>query len=63
MRITLGLQLTARLGSPAGCDYRIVRGGSWVTYLGDLRSAERGRFAIDFRSNSLGFRVARALTR
>jgi formylglycine-generating enzyme required for sulfatase activity len=51
-------------GSPwqsGKCDYRIVRGGSWATYPGDLRSAVRGRFATDFRSNSLGFRVARAL--
>jgi formylglycine-generating enzyme required for sulfatase activity len=51
-------------GSPwesGRCDYRVVRGGSWATYPGDLRSAVRGRFAIDFRSNSLGFRVARAL--
>ncbi|HLK80651.1 MAG TPA: formylglycine-generating enzyme family protein [Xanthobacteraceae bacterium] len=42
-------------------DYRIVRGGSWATYPGDLRSAVRGRFAADFRSDSLGFRVARTL--
>lgn len=51
-------------GSPweAGrCDYRIVRGGSWAAYPGDLRSAQRGRFAVDFRSDSLGFRVARTL--
>ena len=51
-------------GSPwesGRCDYRIVRGGSWASYPGDLRSAERGRFAIDFRSDSLGFRVARTL--
>ena len=51
-------------GSPwesGRCDYRIVRGGSWATYPGDLGSAVRGRFAIDFRSDSLGFRVARTL--
>jgi formylglycine-generating enzyme required for sulfatase activity len=52
-------------GSPwetGRCDYRIVRGGSWTTYPGDLRSAQRGRFIIEFRSDSLGFRVARTLT-
>jgi formylglycine-generating enzyme required for sulfatase activity len=43
------------------CRYRMVRGGSWVAYPGDLRSAQRGRFAPDFRSNSHGFRLARAL--
>jgi formylglycine-generating enzyme required for sulfatase activity len=51
-------------GSPwdsGRCGYRIVRGGSWATYPGDLRSAVRGRFASDFRSDSLGFRVARTL--
>jgi formylglycine-generating enzyme required for sulfatase activity len=51
-------------GSPwesGRCDYRIVRGGSWATYPGDLRSAVRGRFAVDFRSDSLGFRVGRTL--
>jgi formylglycine-generating enzyme required for sulfatase activity len=45
-----------------GCSYRMVRGGSWAAYPGDLRAAQRGRFAPDFRSNSHGFRLARALT-
>jgi len=52
-------------GSPwesGRCNYRIVRGGSWATYPGDLRAAVRGRFAVDFRSDSLGFRVGRTLT-
>jgi formylglycine-generating enzyme required for sulfatase activity len=51
-------------GSPwesGRCDYRIVRGGSWATYPGDLRAAVRGRFPVDFRSDSLGFRVGRTL--
>jgi formylglycine-generating enzyme required for sulfatase activity len=51
-------------GSPwdsGSCNYRIVRGGSWVTYPGDLRAAVRGRFSIDFRSDFQGFRVARTL--
>jgi formylglycine-generating enzyme required for sulfatase activity len=51
-------------GSPwesGRCDYRIVRGGSWATYPGDLRSAVRGRFASDFRSEFQGFRVGRTL--
>jgi formylglycine-generating enzyme required for sulfatase activity len=44
------------------CSYRMVRGGSWSTDPGELRAAVRGRFPVDFRSNSLGFRVARTLT-
>jgi formylglycine-generating enzyme required for sulfatase activity len=45
----------------APCRYRMVRGGAWNTYPGDLRAAVRGRHAADFRSDSLGFRVARTL--
>jgi formylglycine-generating enzyme required for sulfatase activity len=51
-------------GSPwvsGRCSYRMVRGGSWATDPGSLRAAVRGRFAVDFRSNSQGFRVARTL--
>jgi formylglycine-generating enzyme required for sulfatase activity len=44
-----------------GCRYRVVRGGSWATYPGDLRAAVRGRFPPDFRGNSQGFRLARTL--
>jgi formylglycine-generating enzyme required for sulfatase activity len=43
------------------CGYRVVRGGAWVTYPGDLRAANRGRFGPDFRSNFQGFRLARDL--
>jgi formylglycine-generating enzyme required for sulfatase activity len=51
-------------GSPwesSACSYRVIRGGAWNTYPGDLRAAVRGRFADDFRTGSLGFRVARTL--
>jgi formylglycine-generating enzyme required for sulfatase activity len=44
------------------CGYRVVRGGSWVTYPGDLRAANRGRFVPHFRSNFQGFRLGMALT-
>jgi formylglycine-generating enzyme required for sulfatase activity len=43
------------------CRHRIIRGGAWATYPGDLRSADRGRAAVDFRSSAQGFRVARTL--
>jgi formylglycine-generating enzyme required for sulfatase activity len=44
-----------------GCRHRMIRGGAWYTYPGDLRSAVRGREAAGFRSSFQGFRVARAL--
>jgi len=51
-------------GSPwesGACTYRVVRGGSWVTYPGDLRAANRGRFTPDFRRSFQGFRLGRTL--
>jgi formylglycine-generating enzyme required for sulfatase activity len=41
---------------------RVVRGGSWGSFPQDLRAAIRVRNNSDFRSNFLGFRVARTLT-
>jgi formylglycine-generating enzyme required for sulfatase activity len=40
---------------------RVLRGGSWVSSPRDLRSANRGRITPDFRNDSAGFRIARAL--
>jgi len=44
------------------CDTRVVRGGSWDDYPGDLRSANRCRSPSGSRSYYVGFRVARSLT-
>jgi formylglycine-generating enzyme required for sulfatase activity len=41
------------------CGYRVLRGGSWFTPPGYVRTAFRNRFAPDYRSSSFGFRVAR----
>ena len=57
------------LGSPSDgaawetgdCDRRVFRGGSWLNEPRFLRSAFRVRYALGYRSNVLGFRVARAL--
>ena len=43
------------------CGKRVLRGGSWTSGLGELRSAYRSRVESGFRSVNLGFRVARTL--
>ena len=52
-------------GSPwvegAGCNQRVVRGGSFNVTPPNLRSANRGWHDTDNRSYSLGFRVGRTL--
>ena len=45
---------------PTSGSYRVLRGGSWLIFAGDCRSAFRFRFAPEFRSNYLGFRVLRS---
>jgi len=44
-----------------GCEKRVGRGGSWFDPPSGLRASQRGAAAIDQRSNSVGFRVARTL--
>jgi formylglycine-generating enzyme required for sulfatase activity len=41
------------------CGRRVLRGASWFSYPGVLRSAVRNRFTPDFRDNHYGFRVGR----
>ena len=43
------------------CSRRVLRGGSWGSGPGNLRSALRFRLASGNRSDSFGFRVARTL--
>ena len=46
-----------------GCDSRVARGGSWKnSQPRELRSATRSRSSSGYRTNVLGFRVARTLT-
>ncbi len=45
------------------CMNRVIRGGSWISKPPLLRSAGRFRNTPSSRSNLLGFRVARTLTR
>jgi formylglycine-generating enzyme required for sulfatase activity len=46
----------------ADCDRHVVRGGSWYDSPIFLRSASRGNYPSDNRSDSIGFRVARILS-
>jgi formylglycine-generating enzyme required for sulfatase activity len=46
----------------ADCDRHVVRGGAWYDSPGFLRSASRGNYPSDSRSDSIGLRVARTLT-
>ncbi len=54
-----------RDGSPVGgtCERRMVRGGSWGTYMRQLRLAERFRYADEARDDSIGIRLAMTLPR
>jgi formylglycine-generating enzyme required for sulfatase activity len=42
---------------------RVYRGGSWVSPRGMFRSADRNGFKPSFRSNDLGFRIVRVVTK
>lgn len=48
--------------SSSGCSLRVLRGGSWVSNPGNLRSADRGWNWPGFRNWFFGFRLARTLT-
>ena len=44
------------------CTRRVLRGGSWLSSPGGLRSANRLRNSTGYRNDFIGFRVARTLT-
>ena len=43
------------------CSWRVLRGGSWYNFPGNLRSADRGWYTSDDRNYYNGFRLARTL--
>jgi formylglycine-generating enzyme required for sulfatase activity len=47
--------------APAGCGFRIARGGSWYSFPDYLRAAHREVRSRNDRSNDLGFRIVRKL--
>jgi len=47
----------------ADCDFRVDRGGAWDNGPASLRAATRNADSTDYRTSSMGLRVARTLTR
>lgn len=45
----------------SNCEARSIRGGSWKSFYGQTRAANRGRAEQDIRRNDIGFRVARTV--
>ena len=43
------------------CSRRVLRGGSWADVPRYLRSADRSWSSVDYRRNSIGFRIARSV--
>ena len=56
-----GAPINGEVWEKGNCNSRVVRGGSWFHGLGQIRSAFRRSFAPQFRSNQIGFRIARSL--
>jgi formylglycine-generating enzyme required for sulfatase activity len=43
---------------PHAGDFRVIRGGCWISAARDSRSASRSRYTPSIRSSDLGFRIA-----
>ena len=56
-----GAPSDGRAWGSGDCGERVMRGGSWLSDLPDLRSASRIGYAAGRRGLSVGFRVARTL--
>jgi formylglycine-generating enzyme required for sulfatase activity len=50
-----------RISASMDCGRRVLRGGSWIHTPSFLRAAKRDRNDSTFRSDSVGFRIARTL--
>ena len=51
-------------GSPrfdGACKFRVMKGGSWVTYAEQVRAAKRTQYTTDYRYDDYGFRIARTI--
>ena len=56
-----GAPTDGKVWEGGNCSRRVLRGGSWFSYPGYLRAANRIRIVTGFRSYIYGFRVARTL--
>jgi formylglycine-generating enzyme required for sulfatase activity len=56
-----GAPANASAWTSGDCNRRVVRGGSWLSYPENLRSAYRFGFSPLYRSSDLGFRVGGTL--
>lgn len=45
----------------SSCTHRVLRGGTWSSYPYGLRSADRNGGNLTYRSDSIGFRLARTV--
>jgi formylglycine-generating enzyme required for sulfatase activity len=59
--ISLVLKRKGTARTTGDCKHRVIRGGAYNTPPQTLRSATRVGWPADHRSESVGFRVARAL--
>ena len=57
-----GAPADGRAWTTGVCGHRMLRGGSWANYPGNLRSAARGFSATGNREGVSGIRIARTLT-
>jgi formylglycine-generating enzyme required for sulfatase activity len=58
----LELEAKGRAWTTGESGRRVLRGGSWLDFLTDCRSAYRSRSSADYRNYDGGFRVARTLS-
>jgi formylglycine-generating enzyme required for sulfatase activity len=53
---------TGSMPEGRGCDYRVLRGGAWVSYPENVRLAYRLEDPTGYRMSNFGFRLGRTLT-
>ena len=53
----LGTSIDPLCATPKFGSYRVVRGGSWLSWPGDCRSARREKGKPDFHGDAVGFRL------
>ncbi len=57
----VGAPIDGSARSDGDCNFRIMRGGSWVTHGYQMRASKRLRYTTDYRYDDYGFRLARTI--